>query len=451
MKTTRNTYRFGPRILLLWLLMGGSLLLGTSCADHDPLPTVPDYRADVAVSWLNLQLRLVQTTFVDPTNTFGRPFAYAGIAGYEAAVPGLLGYRTLEGQLNGLTGLPSTDKKLAYNSPLSTNAALAAINRSFFSTTSAANLAAIDSLEATNKAACAAGLPPEVVERSVTFGKQVAASVWAWAQTDGYNNPAVYTLPTGPGLWVPTPPTFGKPVFPFWGSNRPIVASSIDNTDPGPPMAYSEQVGSPFYLMVKEVYDISQTSTAEQKATALFWNDVPNGRSFTPPGHWMSILAQVLQKEHTSLGKALMAYAKVGITLNDALISTLKTKYTYNLLRPITYIRNTMGQPTWNSLIPTPSYPEYSAGHAVVSGSAAEALTQLFGDNYAFTDQNYVQFGLGSRSYASFEQAGIEGGISRLYGGIHYRVSCEKGQVQGKTVARNINAKLFFKEVPLGK
>ncbi|MCK6695327.1 MAG: haloperoxidase, partial [Thermoanaerobaculia bacterium] len=35
--------------------------------------------------------------------------------------------------------------------------------------------------------------------------------------------------------------------------------------------------------------------------------------------------------------------------------------------------------------------------------------------------------------------AGKEAGISRLYGGIHYRPSIETGNVQGKKVGENVN------------
>ena len=56
-----------------------------------------------------------------------------------------------------------------------------------------------------------------------------------------------------------------------------------------------------------------------------------------------------------------------------------------------------------------------------------------------------MPFGLAARSFTSFEQAANEAGLSRLYGGIHYRASIEKGLVQGKKVAQNINEKLKFR------
>ena len=422
---------------------------GNNSGHHGPAPTpnpspaASSYRADAALAWLNLQTRLARLTPITAANTYGRPFAYAGVAGYEAVVPGMAGYKSLAGQLNGLTGLPAADRTQMYCWPLSANAAIAAITRNLYANASAANLAAVDSLEAATKAALQAGLGAEVSRRSADFGQRVAAAVLAWSKTDGCDNATPYTPPTGPGLWEPTPPALAVPLFPHWGTNRPLVAGS--NAEPGPPLAYSTTAGAPFYQMVQEVLTVSQTITADQRAIALFWNDVPKARNFTPSGHWVSILAQVLAKEKPSLDKALLAYVKLGICLNDAYISCFKAKYAYNVLRPVTYIRATLGQPAWLSLIPTPAHPEYSAAHAMISAAAAEALTEVFGPNYAFTDQNYAQFDLGTRSYTSFEQAGIEAGLSRLYGGIHYRYSIEKGAAQGRKVAQNINAKLAFR------
>lgn len=68
---------------------------------------------------------------------------------YEAIQPGHPGYRTLAGQLNGMPVLPAPAKGSTYYWPASANAALAAMNRFFYPTTSAANKAAIDALEAT--------------------------------------------------------------------------------------------------------------------------------------------------------------------------------------------------------------------------------------------------------------------------------------------------------------
>ena len=101
-----------------------------------------------------------------------------------------------------------------------------------------------------------------------------------------------------------------------------------------------------------------------------------------------------------------------------------------------------MGFSTWNPYITTPPHPEYSAAHATLSGSAGYALESVFGSNYHFTDHTYDALGMSPRNFVSFEAAGAEAGLSRLYGGIHYRPSIDAGNIQGKKVGQNVNNQL---------
>jgi hypothetical protein len=240
---------------------------------------------------------------------------------------------------------------------------------------------------------------------------------------------------------VPTPPAFAKAAVPYWGNLRTIVAGSDDGSQPGAPIAYSTDPSSDFYKMVEQVYDASQTLTPEQTAMALFWRDVPGVSS---PGHWESILNQVLKKENSTLDKAAVAYELSGIVLSDANISCWKAKYHYNLVRPITYVRTVLGHATWSSFLTTPAHPEYPSAHAVLSAATADAMTDLFGDSYNLTDHTYDYLGFAPRSYTSFRAIGEDAGNSRLYGGIHYQPSIDTGLIQGRKVAQNIISKLKF-------
>ena len=105
-------------------------------------------------------------------------------------------------------------------------------------------------------------------------------------------------------------------------------------------------------------------------------------------------------------------------------------KYHYNLVRPYTYIRNVLGYSTWSPTLTTPAHPEYSSAHAVLSAATADALSNLFGDNYSFTDHTYDYLGFAPRSFNSFQAFGIDAGNSRLYAGIHYQPSIDAGLVQ---------------------
>lgn len=400
------------------------------------------YSSEVAIKWMNMQLRLMRTATGIPNVAFTRPYAYSGIALYESVVPGMPAYQSIASQLNGLSGLPQTLHGVAYHWASSANAALAFMNKQLFPTTSDANKTSIDSLENALNTQYLGEVDAATISRSVDFGKTVAQKVFDWASTDGYvhvNDP--YPVPIGPGLWVPTviPVPIGS--TPYWGNLRVMITGSGDNAQPGAPVPYSEDPSSDFYKMAKQVYDVSQTITPEQTAMALYWRDIPG---VTTPGHYLSILKQVLENENPALDKAALGYALSAITVFDGAISTWQTKYHYNLVRPITYIRNVLGHTTWAPLLTTPAHPEYSSAHAVLSAANADVLTNLFGSNYNFTDHTYDYLGFAPRSFSSFEAIGVDAGNSRLYAGIHYQPSIDIGLVQGRKIAQNIISKLKF-------
>ena len=407
------------------------------CVKHGPgsKDEVSNYPNQVLDKWIALQVRLMKDVVGLANNAFTRPYAYSGIVAYESILPGLLDEKSLTIHWNGLTGLPKAEGSGRYFWPQSLNAAMAEINHKFFHTANSVDSAAIDSLESAILASFSESA--EALQRSSAFGTSVADAIFIWSETDGYkhaNDP--YTPPAGPGLWIPTPPAFAKASTPYWGNLRPVIAGSIDNTQPGPPpFPYSEDPGSDFSKMVLQVYTASQNLTADQTAMALWWRDLPGPSS---PGHWLNILHQVLQQTDARLGQAALAYALTGACINDAGISVFKTKYTYNQVRPITYIRGVMGFTTWNSLLTTPAHPEYSSAHAVISSATAKAFTNIFGNIGSFTDHTYDYFGWAPRTFPSFKAIGVDAGNSRLYAGIHYQPSIDGGLIQGNKVADNI-------------
>jgi hypothetical protein len=155
--------------------------------------------------------------------------------------------------------------------------------------------------------------------------------------------------------------------------------------------------------------------------------------SWTPPGHWMSILSQVLLRDDVPLEESVDILARLGIAEADAFIGCWHTKYEYDLVRPVTYIRRVI-DPKWETLINTPPFPEYTSGHSVASGAAATVLTAFFGENFAFDDVTGSADGLKPRKFAGFWDAANQAGISRLYGGIHYRAAIDNGLEQGRCI-----------------
>jgi hypothetical protein len=416
--------------------------LTATTGDHGHLKQTKTFSADVATKWMALQMRLMGTTAGIPNQAFARPYAYSGIVLYESVVEGMPAFQSLVGQLTAMPAMPQKGNGMAYHWPASANAGLASINRLMFPTTSDANKASIDSLENALNLQYQSESDASTLGRSIEYGKSVAEKIFEWAQTDGFLHASdPYNPPIGDGLWVPTPPAFAAPSTPYLHNMRLMIAGSGDNTQPGAPTPYSIDPSSDFYNMVKQVYVASQTLTAEQTAMAFFWRDLPG---VSTPGHYISILEQVLVNEQSTLDKAAIAYAMGGITAYDAIISCWTTKYHYNLVRPITYIRTVLGHSTWNSLLTTPAHPEYSSAHAVASSATADILTNLFGDNYRFTDHTYDYLGMAPRSFPSFKAMGEDAGNSRLYAGIHYQPSINTGLLQGRKVAQNIINTLKF-------
>ena len=411
-------------------------------------PVVGDAPATVATSWFDLAYNVVKVGSLPPPSA-SRIYGYAGVTLYEALVPGMPGYQSLVGQVNGLTALARTTAAYArpaaeeFHWPLVANSAMAAILRDFFANGPAAGLDSINRLEDSLNTQLGQGLASDVYQRSVDRGKLVASDIFAWSTSDGfaqYSNCA-WTPPSGAGLWVPTPPGFLAALQPCWGQLRTFALVDGQECAPPPPPAYDETPGSPFDLEMREVYDTAGALTQVQKDIALFWADGP-GVTGTPPGHSISILSQVLKAQNASLALAAESYAKVGMAVADAFIACWNTKFQYSYLRPITAIRSLVDS-TWLSFIPTPNFPEYTSGHSVQSGAASEVMTDLFGPAYAFTDHTHDARGLTPRSFGSFYEAAGEAALSRLYGGIHYRSAIENGITQGRCIGQKVNALAF--------
>ncbi len=412
-----------------------------SCFDEHPGPSKKSphaYSSEVIVKWLNMQLKMLRVPLAPGTGSQAaeRAQAYCGIAVYESLVQAMPEHNSLYGQLTDFSAMPELQPHKEYHWSAVANAALADMNRKLFPATSAANKTSMDSLENALLAKYAIEADAETIERSVAFGKEVSLKVYDWAATDGSANVNPPYVPSGlPGTWVSTPPNFPPAVFPYASQRRLLTPMVNNGVSLEPPPAYSDVPGSPFYAMVEDVYTKSLALTPEQTALAIYYRDVPG---YPGGGLFVSVLSQIITKDKSKLGVAATAYAKCGIAQSDATVICFTYKYSFNLVRPITYIRNEMGHPDWNALFNTPGHPEFPAAHAVVSAAVASALTDAFGKNFTFTLHTYDYLGLPARSYNSFDEMSKEIADSRVFGGIHYQPSCDKGRTLGGKVAQNV-------------
>ena len=400
----------------------------------------------VVQAWYGVVLKLVRHTPTYTPPVAARSYGYLGIAAYEAVASGTDDLNSLAGQLNGLAAGPERQPGQTYDEAVVLQAALAATVKDLFSNTGPTGQRVIAAVEAKLDAEVQSGVPAEVAARSASFGASVAAHILAWSRNDGgatienMGFPLAYDLTPGKAHWVPTSLVALQqdPLLPAWGKNRTFAMPDGSSCPLPEPPAYSEDPTSEFHRQALEVHDTRNSLSAEQRDIARFWADDAM-LSVTPPGHWISIALQILDRDKAGLGRRADVLARLGIGLSDAFVGCWNAKYQYDLLRPVTYIRRLI-DPKWEPLLTTPPFPEYPSGHSTQSAAAATVLTQLFGEDFAFRDATPVRDGMKPRDFASFWAAAEEAGISRLYGGIHFRAAIERGLEQGRCVGAHVNA-----------
>ncbi|QDK82892.1 vanadium-dependent haloperoxidase [Spirosoma sp. KCTC 42546] len=456
LQTSKANSKHNYRGVLTTLLLIAFLQACRIQPSDDVQPTLTtgkpadQYTGDIATTWAALQLKLTKTTAGFTPPVASRAFGYAGITMYESVVPGIANRKSLVSQLQGLTTLPQVESGKAYNWALSANAAQAQILRSLYPTTSATNKVYIDSLE-TVILKTFKDTDESINQRSIDFGKKIADALFEWSKTDGgdagytRNFPASYVVPVGAGLWQPTENGQKIPMQPYWGKNRTFVKSNNDLPMPKP-LAYSTDVKSAIFSQYMDVYNKSKSLTQTEKEISLWWSDNP-GDSFTPPGHSYSLARIAAVTAKANLAKAAETFARTGISVADAFILCWRCKFTYNNLRPYTYVRLAI-DPAWVPFWPAPPFPGYPSGHATQSSSAATVLTALYGENFAFTDDSHVgrpddplrHISFKARSFTSFAASAQESADSRFYGNIHTKQDNETGLTEGKKIGANVNA-----------
>lgn len=388
----------------------------------------------VILDWYRLILELVRHTATYSPPVAARAFGYLGVIAWEAQAAAR-GYPSLAGQVNGLP--PRPNDRMARDPAAVMQGALTAGVRALFGNTGPTGQRAMNAMQK-RLDALVGGRAADLAK-----GGEIAAHVLAWAEGDGGADVQNLGFPDGyepsnlPGAWVPTSDIRLQqaPLLPEWGHVRPMAMADGMACTLTPPPPYDETPGSAFHAEAMEVYETSKTLTDEQKIIARFWSDDPM-LSPTPPGHWISILIEIAARDALPAERLADALARLGMAQNDAFIACWQSKYEYNLIRPVTYIRRLI-DPKWQTLLITPPFPEYPSGHSTMSGASATVMTAIFGDGFTFDDATHADDGLPVRHFASFRAAAQEAAISRLYGGIHYRAAIERGLDQGACVAQH--------------
>lgn len=268
----------------------------------------------------------------------------------------------------------------------------------------------------------------KAIDDGAAFGAQVAARIIAVRRHD---IPPPPTKPYSPGSdagdWQPTPPHFLPPVTPQLARMSTWLLKEPDALRPSPPPALDSSV---FLRDLAEVTSVggaaSTARTADQTQAAIYWQ-------WSGPSYPNFAAAQLAKAHGLSAEADARLLAGLNLAIADALAVAWDAKYAYNFWRPITAIRAS-GNMGWSSEIDTPSFPEYVAAHSIVAGSSAAVLEAWFGvgpNPMAFDSPALPGV---TRHYADIEQWDQEISNARIWGGVHFRNSCELADTLGRRI-----------------
>ncbi|MDQ6813707.1 MAG: vanadium-dependent haloperoxidase [Bacteroidota bacterium] len=389
--------------------------------------------------------RMTDVMVHDVTNPplAARFFSYATLAGYEVISQNDSTYKSMSQSLNNYPVLTKPDSISGYSTELS--AVLAMLETAKKMQPSGAY---VDSFEVSFLDSCRKeGLAEDVINNSTRYARSISKAVLSYAKSDRYNrtsNYPRYTPQQTPGSWYPTPPGFFAPVEPYFNTVRPFTLDTCTQFKPDSPVAFSTDKGSAFFKMLNYNYTESSHLSKEHQQIAAFWDCNPfalqdNGhlmsglKKMSPGAHWLLITGIACKEAKADFAKSMKIHALVSIGLMDGFICCWDEKFRSNRIRPETAIRQYI-DPRYKPLLQTPPFPEYLSGHSTISATSAVILSHYFGDHFYYNDTSEESYGLPSRAFNSFQQAALEAGLSRFYGGIHFMDAVNNGRKQGLEV-----------------
>jgi hypothetical protein len=323
-------------------------------------------------------------------------------------------------------------------------------------------------------------------------GKTACAAVLQFRHHDGanqlgdVNNGAPYSDYTGytpvntvetlvdPNRWQPLPTLSGEPqafATPHWRHVIPFALDAADRFRPRPPIEFPH----PGYAReVDEVVTLSARLTDRAKMIAEFWADGP--ATETPPGHWNLFAQFVSRRDGHTLDDDVKLFFVLGNALLDVSIAVWDCKVAFDYVRPVTAIRflkagqlidawagpfqGTQSIPAelFRSYVATPPFPEYTSGHTAYSAASAWVLHIFTGSpllNAAYTysaGTSRIEPGATpatdlTLSWRTFDDAADEAGMSRRYGGIHFRQADLESRRMGRQISERVwrKAEKYFR------
>jgi len=225
---------------------------------------------------------------------------------------------------------------------------------------------------------------------------------------------------------------------PWLGFVTPLLVHSATQFAPPPPPALTSARYARDFAEVKALGSVNSTErTADQTATALFF-------SGNPLVQYNTALRDQVSVRHLDIVDAARMFAAIDMSVADALITVWHAKYAYSLWRPITAINladtdgnpDTVADPNWVPLRPTPNYPEYPSGYNAFNSTVSHGLENLF-------QTRHLQLTLTSAAAPGVQRYYDRGNAlvqdvvdARVWLGIHFRTA----DTAAKEIGRQLTA-----------
>ena len=287
-------------------------------------------------------------------------------------------------------------------------------------------------LDASLAASLAGIADADAKSKGVELGRKAAAGIIALRTDDGTSAPESYRPVTTSGVYVPT----AMPIESTSGKMTPWAMSSGSQFRPAAPPALTSEVWTRDLNEIREVGSSTSTRrTAEQTTMARFW-------FFTGPRTYNPIVRQVALAKKMDIEDCARLYALSAIAGADAFTAVFDAKYTYNLWRPVTAIRNadqtsnpaTPREAAWLPLGATPMHPEYPCAHCITAAAVATVLQNVAGNEVGeITLVSPTAPGV-VRKWTRLQDYSDEVANARIYAGFHYRFSTEAGKDMGRKI-----------------
>ena len=410
------------------------------------------YESSLTISnrWIAECLELTRNCVGYSAPVSARSLAYMSIGLYECGVENQTQYNSLSSQLNGYlrTVWKKETEKIYW--PHVYNYFSYELVKLLYINMPPSNLLKVEALKDSIYKCYNTTINKKIINVSENYANRLFLEYTKWMLMDGGNEcynknfPSKYIQIKCDSCWEKTVPGYLKALQPYWGNNRLMHKSNSSIINLMKPPVFSTDSNSSFYKEALNLFRDHNLKLKSSEIIAEYWDDAA-GYSSTPTGHQFSLAMQLAKKYNFELGKTLHLYAALGISINDAFIACWKGKYKFNLIRPISYIQKYIS-PNFNTLIPTPPFPEFPSGHSMQSGAAGEIYKYFLSDTLKITDNNNqyrVDIYGKPREFNNISEMVSEISKSRFYGGIHYmntlNLSVEYGKQVGQNIITNIN------------